>query len=232
MNRCFRIVPIFVLMILADPNFALAGMPSVSLSDLASMRLQTISFFLVVFLFCSWVFRWLWNSARKDFHWLPYLNYGRAAGLVALWGFLFVLILTMISGARELLTPGAWTKDGLTYKLKVPAELEKSIAIDRDADRRSALDRLRIALWTYARHHDGHFPATDSPPEIPDETWRVPDPSGMKYRYTAGFVADGGHSPLAYEPGLFGKDRFVLLTDGKIVSMNEDELLAATGKAP
>ena len=28
-------------------------------------------------------------------------------------------------------------------------------------------DRLRAALWTYARHHDGKFPADDSPAEIP-----------------------------------------------------------------
>ncbi len=232
MNRCFRIVPISGLLILAGSKVAVAGMPSVTLSDLARMRFQTISFFLVVFLSCSWVVRLLWNSARKDFPWLPYLSFRRATGLVAIWGLLFLLILTMISGARELMTPGAWTKDGLTYKLKVEDESEKSIAIKREAERRAALDRLRAALWTYARHHDGHFPSTDAPPEIPDDTWRVPDPSAMKYIYAAGLLADRGHSPLAYEPGLFGEDRFILLTDGRIVSMTEDELLSATGRAP
>ena len=34
------------------------------------------------------------------------------------WGSLFVLVLTMISGARELMTPGAWKKDGITYVLE------------------------------------------------------------------------------------------------------------------
>jgi hypothetical protein len=37
---------------------------------------------------------------------------------VTLWGLLFLLILTMISGARELMTPGAWEKHGSTYRLK------------------------------------------------------------------------------------------------------------------
>jgi hypothetical protein len=37
---------------------------------------------------------------------------------VTLWGLLFLLILTMISGARELMTPGAWEKHGSTYELK------------------------------------------------------------------------------------------------------------------
>ena len=37
---------------------------------------------------------------------------------VVLWGLLFMLVLTMISGARELLTPGAWEKKGATYQLK------------------------------------------------------------------------------------------------------------------
>ena len=112
MNRCVRTISIAVLLFVGHPNDALAGMPSVTLSDLARMRFQTISFFLVVFLVCSWVVRLLWNSARKDFPRLPYLTYRRAITLVALWGLLFLLVLTMISGARELMTPGAWKKDG------------------------------------------------------------------------------------------------------------------------
>ena len=34
---------------------------------------------------------------------------------------LFVIVLTMISGARELLTPGAWEQNGGTYELNGPA---------------------------------------------------------------------------------------------------------------
>jgi hypothetical protein len=232
MNRCVRTVSIAVLLFVGHPNHALAGMPSITLSDLARMRFQTISFFLVVFLACSWVVRWLWNSARRDFPRLPYLTYRRAITLVALWGLLFLLVLTMISGARELMTPGAWKKEGFTYKLKDDLAPAKAAAIERETERRAALDRLRAALWTYARHHDGHFPSGDSSPEIPGDTWRVPDPSGMNYVYIAGLLADQGDAPLVYEPAIFGKDRFVLLSSGKIVSMTDAEPPSTTGKAP
>jgi hypothetical protein len=223
MNRHIRSISIAALIFVGHPTEALAGMPSITLSDLARMRISTISFFLVVFLVCSWVVRWLWNSARKDFPRLPYLTYRRAVTLVVLWGLLFLLVLTMISGARELMTPGAWKKEGFTYKLKDDEAPAKAAAIERETERRAALDRLRAALWTYARHHDGHFPPGDSPSEIPDDTWRAPDASGMRYVYTAGLEADQGHSPVVYEPGIFGKDRLVLLSSGKIVSMTDTE---------
>jgi hypothetical protein len=169
----------------------------------------------------------IWNSARNDFPRLPYLTYRRATGLVALWGLLFLLVLTMISGARELMTPGAWHKQGLTYKLTEDDDAAKAAARQLDRERRQALDRLRTALWTYARHHDGKFPANSSPPEIPEETWVVPDPSAMRFLYTKGLTADKGKTPLAYEPGIFGKDRFILLSNGEIVRMSEEDLRAA-----
>jgi hypothetical protein len=232
MNRRFRVMLIASLLFIEHANVAAAGMPMTTLSDLARMRLQTISFFLLVFLLCSCVVRLIWNAARDDFSWLPYLSYRRACGLVALWGLLFLLVLTMISGARELMTPGAWKKEGFTYKLNDDEAATKAPANEREDERRAALDRLRTALWTYARHHDGHFPQSDSPPEIPDTAWRIPDPSGMKFIYNRGLSADHGSSPLAFEPGVFGANRLVLLTDGKIIFMNDSELASANGKAP
>jgi len=128
-------------------------MPSITLTDLARMRVQTISFFLVCFLACSWAVQRIWNSLGRDFPRLPPLTFGKALGVVTLWGLLFVLVLTMISGARELMTPGAWRKDGLTYKL---ADGQSAASNDEhEAERRQALERLRIALWTYARGHGG-----------------------------------------------------------------------------
>jgi len=59
-------------------------MPVVLLSDLARMRIQTISFFLVCFLLSSWGVRRVWNAARRDFPRLPHLSYARANGLVVL----------------------------------------------------------------------------------------------------------------------------------------------------
>jgi hypothetical protein len=224
MRQPLRLTAGIVILVLADARVARAGMPMVTLSEIASMRLEAISFFLIVFLMSSGLVWKIWNSARKDFPRLPHLSYWRATGLVALWGLLFLLVLTMISGARELMTPGAWHKAGLTYKLVDDDQAAKAIANQHELERRRSLDRLRAALWTYARHHAGKFPANNSPPEIPDEVWVVPDPSGMRYLYTSGLVADEGKAPLAYEPGIFGKDRFVLLSSGAIVRMTENDL--------
>jgi hypothetical protein len=219
--RCFLIV---ALVFLDLPAAARAGMPVVTLTDLARMRIQTLSFFLLGFIVSSWIIQRIWNSLRADFPRLPRLSYSRALGVVTLWGLLFVLILTMISGARELMTPGAWKKTGFTYKL---AE-DKPPLVERphEGERRQSIERLRIALWTYARGNDGRFPPANAT-TIPEEAWRVPDPSGMHYVYVGGQSADVGHAILAYEPGLFGAERLVLWTDGPVVFMGPDEIRRA-----
>jgi hypothetical protein len=229
MRRRLRVAVIATFLILGPAKFALAGMPTVLLNDLARMRLRAISFFLLCFLLSSWGVQKLWNTARHDFPRLPRLSYARANGLVAIWGLLFVLVLTMISGARELMTPGAWKKEGVTYKLADDVPTADPAAEQRDMRPRHALDRLRGALWTYARHHDGRFPSNATPPEIPEDAWRVPDPSEMRYRYRPGLVADRDAVPLAYEPGIFGHERFVLLTSGEIVRMDDQKLSMALG---
>src|SRR4051794_23409271 len=104
----------------ACPAVAHAGMPTVTLTEIAQLRLEAMSFFLAGFLVSAGLFQLLWNYLRRDFTFLPRLSYGKAVGLVALWGLLFVLVLTMISGARELMTPGAWKKNGVTSRLTQP----------------------------------------------------------------------------------------------------------------
>jgi hypothetical protein len=89
-----------------------------SLTQMTRERLQAISFFAAGLLLSAAIVRGLWNSLAKDFQRLPRLTYFKALGLVLLWGLLFLLVLTMISGARELMTPGAWEKKGLLYELK------------------------------------------------------------------------------------------------------------------
>ncbi|MEM7247576.1 MAG: hypothetical protein AAF533_19725 [Acidobacteriota bacterium] len=113
-----RSLPVLLIVVgLLLPTPAQAGMPVWLLSEMATVRLEVISFFLVTFLLASKGVQLLWNSLRKDFTSLPLLSYRRALAFVLLWGLAFNLILTMISGARELMTPGAWVKDGVTYKL-------------------------------------------------------------------------------------------------------------------
>ncbi len=105
---------------------AWAGMPDTRLFDIAKVvtlnenaewRLKGVSFFLMGVLLSALAVQYLWNHLAKDFKFLPVMSYFKALGAVTLWGLLFVLVLTMISGARELMTPGAWKKRGSTYTL-------------------------------------------------------------------------------------------------------------------
>jgi hypothetical protein len=110
------------LLVLGGTSTAHAGMPSVTLSDLAQARFDSIAFFLVLLLILAGLVKGLWNYLAKDFTKLPRMTYGKALAAVTLWGLVFLLVLSMISGARELMTPGAWEKKGLTYTLKDAAK--------------------------------------------------------------------------------------------------------------
>jgi hypothetical protein len=217
--------------VIADPGIAGAGMPMVTLTDVARMRLENISFFLAGLLLTSAAIQVVWNRLRGDFPILPRLSYGKALGVVVLWGLLFVLVLTMISGARELMTPGAWDKQGKTYRLaaSTAASSEPGASRDqmRDHARRQKLEELRVALWGYGDSHKGHFPPDRASSAIPADKWTVPHPSGMRYVYEAGQSAGRGSAPLAYEPELFGSRRFVLLTNGDIREMDSDAISQA-----
>ncbi|WP_422924826.1 hypothetical protein [Singulisphaera sp. PoT] len=213
-----------------------AGMPSpfATLEDLARLRLQSISFFLATFLVCAWLFQRIWNGLTGDFPRLPRLSFRRAIGVMTLWGLLFLIVLTMISGARELLTPGAWRKDGLTYKLD---EAKTKPAPNPDPAklslRRQKLESLGLLLSHYAESHGGQFPPDAQVAEIPEKAWVVPDPSEMKYRYIQGQRQGGDERPLAIEPAIFDKHPLVLFTSLAVRPMTFEQiknLLASGGK--
>lgn len=117
-----------VIAVLSSPITARAGMPSVLPMDVETVfrlghgpaqRLQVISFFLMALLLSALVVKWLWNGLQAEFTRLPRLSYSKALMMTIAWGLLFCIVLVMISGARELMTPGAWEKksDGLTFQL-------------------------------------------------------------------------------------------------------------------
>jgi hypothetical protein len=195
-------------------------MPSVTLTDVARLRLDAVSFFLAGFLLSACGLQLLWNRLRRDFPALPRLGYGRAVGLVTLWGLLFVLVLTMISGARELMTPGAWQKQGWTFRLSQDTS-PASTADRQEQARREKLQDLRFALWEYARTHGGQLPSPAAMSEVPAERWQLPGPSGLRYIYAG---TGRGTRPLAYEPEVFGPERFVLFSNGDVRRLRSDEL--------
>ncbi len=202
-----------------------AGMPRITLSDVAAMRLQSISFFLVVFLVSALVVRWIWNGLANDFTRLPRLSYPKAIGLVCLWGLLFLLVLTMISGARELMTPGAWKKDGLTYTLNDDTKLpeERASPGPTEDERKQKLTTLFGALATYAVSHDGNYPPRNDT-AVAKPLWQTPHASGMEYVYLPNRTTRDPGRVLACEPELFGEWRLVLFTNGDVRRMTSAEI--------
>src|SRR5687768_566399 len=120
-------------------------------TDIANARLEVISFFLLGYLILAFDYQRLWNSLRRDFAKMPRLSYRGALGALMVCGLFIYVVLTMISGARELMTPGAWVRSGVLYKIREP---EKEPKPWLDAARRGSLERLRAALWQYAERHD------------------------------------------------------------------------------
>lgn len=203
------------------PQFALAGMPFFTLSDIAKTRLESISFFLGIIFLVAYIIKRMWNFFRKDFPNLPELNFKKSLGIVLLWGLAFHLVLSMITGTREIMTPNAWEREGVTYKLKNTIEKDETgDVIILSKMRQDKLIDLRMALWSYSQNHKGEFPPDQHVKEIPNETWKVLEQSDLRYRYVQGLKADVGHMPLVYEPGIFGEQRYVLFTNGKIQRMD------------
>ncbi len=208
------------------PAAARAGMPRVvlTITDAARPRLETISFFLVVFLVSAAAIMLLWNYLRKDWTFLPRLNFGRALVVVTLWGLLFVLVLTMISGARELMTPGAWKQQGSTYQLvEKPGEAEPNRA-NLEEQRRRQIERLWSGLHEYAIIH-GDFPSTTA--VLAGYLWTLPDTQDMSYRYVGGKRMAVPATILVHEPEVYGAERYVLFTNGDIRKMSSQEIAKA-----
>ncbi len=127
MARKLMVAYVVIALSVVAPLIATAGMPSVLPSDLqvrweqsaeSRMRLEAISFFLIGLVVAVLTVKVLWNALASNFSRLPKIDFLRAAAIVALWGLIFTLVLTMISGARELMTPGAWKQNGFTYELR------------------------------------------------------------------------------------------------------------------
>jgi hypothetical protein len=172
-------------------------------------------------LLSAWIVQAIWNALRGSFPKLPRLSYARALAVVGMWGVLFVLVLLMISGAREFLTPGAWERQGSRYRLRVRPEVTEEAVLNW---RRHHLDQLRMALWTYAESHNGQFPPSREDLRTNTHNWQVPDGSGLLYHYVPGEAPGRGARPLVYEPDILGPSRLVLLTNGDIRVLHASDL--------
>lgn len=205
------------------PSYASANIETTS--PIVGWQVQALSFFLACLFFGAFAVQWLWNHARRDFPVLPQISYRRSLSLVVLWGLLFVVVLTMISGARELMTPGAWRKQGWTYQLEKMGAPTDSALVSRET-RRAGLERLRTTLWQYAATHVGKFPAHDDA-GLDARQWDVPENPGLQFFLVPDRSADEAGRLLIFEPQIDGDDRLVLLTNGLIGSMRTEEIRRA-----
>lgn len=194
-----------------------AGMTVVTLTDVARARIDALSFFLFTYLVVSWLVKIIWNQLAKSFVSLPRLRYLQALGVVFTTGLLFYVVLTMISGARELLTPGAWEKQGVGYRIR-----EDEVTALSKEERRDSLRNLQQAIWDHARSHGGNAPAGPLVAGIAPELWNFP--GGGLYCLMPGVRPGVGRDVLVYEPSMAGGRRFVLLADGSIEDRSEGTL--------
>ena len=200
------------------------GMPSIGFSEMAQLRLEAISFFLVGLLLSAAAVKWLWNWLCKDLAGWPRLTYPKACAAVTLWGLLFVIVLTMISGASVLMTPGAWKKKGGTYALRDdsdPPVATTSDSPDRLDERRRSLERLSMLLQAFAVQHEGRYPTVEEAKYFPADAWRLPDPSGMEYVYVPGLSTADANAVIVYEPTIFPGKQLVMRADGQIDTVDE-----------
>jgi hypothetical protein len=197
-----------------------AGMTVYDLNDVVRLRLEDISFFALLLVICALGVKLLWNYVAKGFTRLPRINFGRSLCLTGLLSLLMLLVLSMISGARELLTPGAWRRQGSAYRLNDAGS---------EPLRRESMEFLRGALRTYAEQHDGNYPPHDFIPEITEKVWQAPDSVGTRYIYMGGLSRNAIGQLLACEPPNFGEQRLVLFADGAIKSLSTPEIRRAMG---
>lgn len=201
---------------------AQAGMTMITIREAAATRLEVLSFFIVGYLLFGLAVKALWNSLTGTFPKLPRIDYKRALALLMVSGLFFYVVLTMISGARELLTPGAWEKQGVGYRLR------GNEPMDEKALRRKKIELLKIAVWEYTEQHGGKIPDSQFTDQISPSLWQTLE--GDYYCYLPVEPIGGGRQILIYEPSSSGARRFVVLTDGTIEDRAEGDLKRELGQ--
>ena len=217
-----RLISSFLLPVViwqASAASAIAGMPTPYLivTELGKRRLEEISFFLAGFLLLTAVCRWCWNSLTKEFPALPQISYRGALGMMFLWGLAMTVVLSLISGARELMTPAAWEPNGVTQRLVKSGTVDP---VDEMKVRRERIETLKTALWQYAAQHDSHFPdqiaALSIEVTIADPATRLP------FFLRPELTLASPRTLLASEPDIF-PEKLQLLTDGSIESIKRTD---------
>ncbi len=191
----FKLPGTVLLMLNAGSVFA--GMPTVRLTPEVRGHLSGISSSLfVVLIVASFLIFFCWNRFVRGTE-LPKISWFKSIIVALLGGILFCLILVMIAGSRELLTPGAWKQNGVLYELAdnqkdladmsaydpvtlVPMnDLPESLA----AARYAAVVRLRNELVRFQHDHFGRLPENIVISDFDPAYWVIPVSGGLTFVY-------------------------------------------------
>lgn len=184
-------------------------------------RLDTISFFLVVFLITAIGVQKIVNGLSRSVHWLPHLSYFSSLAVVFLWSLTFVIVLTMISGARELMTPGAWRKDGYTYSLDRPSTT--TTPTHSLSTRREQLLAIHVLLATYRAKSDDAYPTSLADITQLQTTGDFPRFSILRYEYRIPAANATKDELVVIESvGMHEGPRLAITTQGNVILVSDD----------
>ena len=205
------------------------------LTEAGVERFEVLSGFLMIFLASSAILRLLWNGVGRDLAWLPRLSRWQAVTLVTLAGLVAWPALAVVGRGFEPIVPPAWRAQAATDNPAGPVTdwgmpaPEPAATGDDEPRRRAHLEELRGALWGDAGRHGGRLPASVAAAEFAPSAWITLDPAGMRYGYVGGGRVDVGVTVVAFEPGIYGPERLVLLSDGSIRRWTAEALATALG---
>jgi len=202
-----------ILLGLALTPCAQAGMPMLIASDTYNFRLGTLCFFALGFLVVTLFFKLLWNSFAKDFNRLPRLRYPSALAVMIVFGLVLYLLLTMIAGVRELMTPGAWVRDGYTYRLSMAKQAPE---VWLTSARRRSIETLRDSLWASVARNGGQFPPDMFVDDLPLAVWHTISPNGDLFLYHNPGDSRSGEVVVILEPPAFDKTRLAVMANGEV----------------
>ena len=213
----------------------LAGMPSVVLTDDKRQMLLALSFFLAVLIVATLLVRWAGNVLLQWAGQPVRLRFSQAFAASLIWGLACVVVLVMISGARELMTPGAWQRQGFTSVLatastpELPEESSESQPASRSEQVHSRLQEIRGLLLSYALRHEGRFPDSTDQPDLPPDAWDFPEGFVGTWILIPGRHFADVPLPLVISPEMEG-EQHVLFVNGQLLRLSPPEvadLLAA-----
>ena len=231
-NKRHFVVLFCLLVIPLDEVFAHQGGGSHTFfSETGLLRINMISFFLALLVFCSYFIKNTWNQIRVDFLYLPRLTFKKSFLITSMIGLLLLVFMTFTIGANKFITAETWSNKTIKESSDHTQQEEKVLNREEDEKyvlslkRKLHLQQLKDALWKYASENEGDFPESIGSSEFPDEYWILPELYELKYQYFKGLKPSENKdsSVLVSELNFYHDGPFILKTDGEISQISKEK---------